>query len=189
MISGRNKIEIRFAGEGGQGLQAAASILGEAVMRSTDLYVCHSQNYGPESRGGLSYSDLILSVDEIDFPKIKSPDVLVCMSNESYLKFGKAMKSGYGFLLLLDPDMVTTATEKPEDSLRILHVPAAAVSESIFGTRIGANSVLLGALHTALSLEAPEAVEKLLKQTWPDLAKNNIQAFRTGIAIVREQDV
>ena len=100
------KLEIRFAGAGGQGLLAAASILGKSMILSSERYVCQSQNYGPESRGGLSYSDLIISDQEIDFPKVKIPNVLICMSNESFLKFKAMLSTGIVTHLLVDPEML-----------------------------------------------------------------------------------
>jgi len=183
MIGNRQKIEIRFAGEGGQGLQAAATVLGESLVHSSGLYVCQSQNYGPESRGGLSYSDLIISEWEIDFPKVKLPDVLVCMSNESYLKFRKQVESEKIFLLLIDPGLVTAAPAQLSEAVQVLRIPAAAISESIFESRIGANSVLLGALHSVLSLGSRDALEKLLRKKWPALANKNVEAFRKGITM------
>ena len=183
MIGNRTKIEIRFAGEGGQGLLSAATILGESLTLDTDLYVCQSQNYGPESRGGLSYSDLIISEGEIDFPKVKRPDILVCMSNEAYLKFKTQVESKAIFLLLIDPDLVTAAPYTLQGGGRLIRVPAAALSEQIFGSRIGANSVLLGTLHAVLSLGSRDALESVLRKTWPGLAGKNVQAFRKGIAM------
>ena len=100
------QLEIRFAGAGGQGLQAAATVLGKSLIQEPDLYVCQSQNYGPESRGGLSYADLIVSRDEIDFPKIKIPQILVCMSNESFLHFKPELTNQTITHLIVDPDMV-----------------------------------------------------------------------------------
>ena len=38
-----------------------------------------SQSYGPESRGGSSKADVIISDEDIDYPESKRPDVLLVM--------------------------------------------------------------------------------------------------------------
>ena len=181
---GNKKLEIRFAGAGGQGLQAAATILGKSLIRSTNKYVCQCQNYGPESRGGLSYSDLIISDEEIDFPKIKTPNVLVCMSNESFLKFRNELSRGIVTHLIVDPDMVTVrGVSKGRDGFKVYKISSTIASERIFGNRIGSNVVLVGALHTILNIGNTTEIEKTLAEEWPPLADKNIAAFRRGIEL------
>lgn len=178
------KLEIRFAGAGGQGLQAAATIIGKSLIRSSDFYVCQTQNYGPESRGGLSYSDIIISEEEIDFPKIKTPNILICMSNESLLKFKSEIKEKNLTHLIIDPEMVSIQDIQIEpDQIEFHSISATLTSEKIFGNRIGSNMVLLGALHGILGIGDPDTIEKTLAEEWPALADKNIAAFRKGIEL------
>ena len=44
--------EIRFCGSGGQGIIMAAIVLAEAAGVYDGKYVCQTQSYGPEARGG-----------------------------------------------------------------------------------------------------------------------------------------
>lgn len=186
-VKSSNKLEIRFAGAGGQGLQAAATVLGKSLIRSSEKYVCQSQNYGPESRGGLSYSDLIISDEEIDFPKIKIPDVLVCMSQESFLRFKPELIDGSVKTLVIDPEMVSMRDlSQKNDQLEIHTISATLASEKIVGNRISSNIVLVGALHVILNIGDSNAVEKVLAEEWPSLAEKNIAAYRRGIELAEE---
>ena len=54
----RERIEIRLAGEGGQGLILAGLILAEAAAVYDGKYACQTQSYGPEARGGASNSEV-----------------------------------------------------------------------------------------------------------------------------------
>ena len=187
-ISGfKDRYEIRFAGAGGQGLQAAASIFGKSLIKSSNLYVCQSQNYGPESRGGLSYSDLIISYTEIDFPKIKTPNILICMSNESFLKFRAELKEGGVKHLIIDPEMVSAKIDHGfSNRIQVYKISATLASEKIFGNRIGANTVLVGALHAILGIGDKSAIEETLAEEWPELSEKNCEAFRKGIQLGKE---
>ncbi len=182
-----DRLSVRFAGAGGQGLQAAAAILGESLVRSTDFFVCQAQNYGPESRGGLSYSDLIISRNEIDFPKIQIPDVLVLMSNESYLKFQRPIMDGSILRLIIDPDMVPVKQSAIRKiSVQTHLISATLASEAIFGNRIAANVVLVGAIHAILQIGDQNVIEAVLRDKWPVLADKNVSAFRKGIDLATE---
>jgi 2-oxoglutarate ferredoxin oxidoreductase subunit gamma len=186
----KNNIQIRFAGVGGQGLQAAATVLGKSFIISSKKYVCQTQNYGPESRGGLSYSDLIISDDEIDFPKIKIPDVLVCMSQESFLRFRPEMVNGSIQILVIDPEMVKIRDlPRKNPHLPIYSISATLASEEIVGSRISANMVLVGVLVSILKIGNPKSVEQVLKEEWPDLAEKNILAFRRGMELDKESQI
>ena len=186
-VKNENRLEIRFAGAGGQGLQAAATILGKSLILSSKKFVCQSQNYGPESRGGLSYSDLIISDEEIDFPKIKTPQILVCMSNESFLRFRSELGNGRITHLIVDPEMVALKNlPRGSEQVHIHKISATLASEDIFGNRVGSNTVLVGALHEILGIGKSNAIEKTLAEEWPSYSEKNIAAFRRGIQLGKE---
>jgi len=181
------KLEIRFAGIGGQGLQAAATIFGKALIQEKNKFVCQSQNYGPESRGGLSHADLIVSDQEIDFPKIKAPQVLVCMSNESFLKFKHEIIEGTLTHIIIDPMMVSVeASDLKNSEISLYTIPATLVSEKITGNRMSANVVLVGAVHKILKIGDQKVIEKIIAEEWPLLAEKNIAAFQKGIELAVE---
>ena len=67
----------RLAGEGGQGLITAGIILAAAAAEYTQYNATQTQSYGPESRGGASKADVIISDEDIDYPEMKTADYLV----------------------------------------------------------------------------------------------------------------
>ena len=75
----KTRFEIRIAGAGGQGIILAGIILAEAGTIQ-DLFVAQGQNYGPETRGGNSTSEVILSRSEIDFPRSTGLDILLSLT-------------------------------------------------------------------------------------------------------------
>jgi len=186
----KKKIEIRFAGAGGQGLQSAASVFGKSLILSTEKYICQAQNYGPESRGGLSYSDLIVSDEEIDFPKIRIPDILVCMSQEAFLRFKPQLLDGSVQILIMDPEMVNTRGVLEKNKyLKVFRISSTLISEEIAETRILSNTVLVGTLFGILQIGDQKSIEKVLKDEWPKLAKANVTAFRKGIELAQMNEV
>ena len=56
-----DRIEIRLAGEGGQGMILAGIILAEAAAIYDDKNAAQTQSYGPEARGGASQAEVIIS--------------------------------------------------------------------------------------------------------------------------------
>ena len=73
--------EIILSGSGGQGLILAGQILAEAVIRDGKNAV-QTQSYGPEARGGASKAEVIISNDDIDYPKVTKPDIVLAMSQK-----------------------------------------------------------------------------------------------------------
>ena len=86
-MKGSERIKIRIAGAGGQGVILASIILAEAAGIHDGFEVVQSQSYGPEARGGEAYSDIIVSEGEIHFPQPDKLDVLVALNQETYDKF------------------------------------------------------------------------------------------------------
>jgi len=85
------KKEIRLSGSGGQGLILAGIILAEGAILSK-LNAVQSQSYGPEARGGASKSEVILCDEEINFPKVRQPDMLLSLTQKSYNEYSKDLK-------------------------------------------------------------------------------------------------
>ena len=74
------RTEIRFAGFGGQGIIRSGLILSMAACIYGDKNAVQTQSYGPESRGGSCRSEVVIADDEIDYPKVDDPDIVVLMS-------------------------------------------------------------------------------------------------------------
>lgn len=110
------RYEIRLSGSGGQGLILMGIILAEAAGIYEGRYVSQTQNYGPEARGGTSKSEVVVSDEEIDYPKAMKLDLLLAMNQRSCDEFYRDLKPEG--LLIVDSTFVTqvpisTAVEIP----------------------------------------------------------------------------
>ena len=85
------RLEIRLAGMGGQGMILAGVLLADAAIRDGKNAV-QTQSYGPEARGGASRSEVIISSDEIDYPEVIQADVVLCMSQHACDKYAHPLK-------------------------------------------------------------------------------------------------
>jgi 2-oxoglutarate ferredoxin oxidoreductase subunit gamma len=173
---------IRLAGIGGQGLAKAGYILGKAVAVHDHNEAIYTQEYGPESRGGASASDVVVSPSPILEPFFEVPDILIAMVQAAVTKYRRAIRPHTQ--VLVDADLV--APDSIEGA-EVLAIPATRIAEGI-GIRAAANVVMLGflaALHpelaTVTSLE--EAVRTSVP---PKTIERNLEAFRAGHSFGRE---
>ncbi len=147
------RYEVRLSGSGGQGLILAGIILAEAAGIYDGKYVCQSQSYGPEARGGASKSEVIISDEEIDYPKAIKPDVLLAMNQSSCdLYFFDLKPNG---LLIVDSTFV-----KQTPTTKVVALPFTSVARKELGKEMVANVVALGSLvflSGAVSLKSLEA--------------------------------
>ena len=170
------RTEIRFAGFGGQGIIRSGLIVAMAACLYSDKNAVQTQSYGPESRGGSCRSEVVIADEEIDFPKVDDPDVVVIMSQEAYHKYVADAKKGA--TILVDPDMVTDRDDPP--NAKIYNVPATKMAEEM-GKTIIANVVMLGALSALTDIAPPEAMKKAILRNVPKGTEElNTTAFQKG---------
>ena len=93
-----NRVRLVFSGSGGQGVITAAIILAEAAVIHEGKNATQSQSYGAAARGGSTRSDIIISETEIDFPEVMQPNILVCLTQDSYNTYSSIIRPG-GILL------------------------------------------------------------------------------------------
>jgi len=170
------RIEVRFAGFGGQGIIKSGIIVAAAASIHEDRNAVQTQSYGPESRGGACKSEVVISDDEIDFPKVVEPGVLVVMSQHAYNDYAEDVKAGG--TVILDPDMIPR--EKSLKGLKIYRVPATKMAEEL-GRKIVANIVMIGAFVSITKLMNEEAVKESIKENIPKGTEElNLAAFEKG---------
>jgi 2-oxoglutarate ferredoxin oxidoreductase subunit gamma len=167
---------IVFTGFGGQGIVLAGDILGKAATLYDHKHATMTQNYGPEARGGACSSQVIISGEEILFPCVEEPEILVCMSQEAYTKSIKSLRPDG--TLIWDTDLVhTRKTDLPG---KIFHIPATRFAEQL-GTKMMANIVMLGFFSAVEPIVHAEALKKAVLDSVPGSTKdNNTHAFNKG---------
>jgi 2-oxoglutarate ferredoxin oxidoreductase subunit gamma len=170
------RYEIRLAGSGGQGLILAGIILAEGAGIYEGKFVCQTQSYGPEARGGASKAEVVISDIDIDYPKAIEPDVLVALNQKSLDTYMLDVKPGG--LLLVDADLVQEAPAS-----RTVAVPFTRIAREQLGRVMVANIVALGALAQltgAVTLEGLEAA--VLARVPKGTEELNKQALAAGVA-------
>lgn len=166
--------EIIVTGFGGQGIVLAGRILGQAAVLGDKKESTLVQSYGPESRGGACSAQVIVSNTVIQYPYIKTPDVLVCMSQSAYDKHKDCLKPDGQ--LLVDRDLVETDGRR-----EFFAIPSTRMAEEL-GRTMMANIIMIGftvaitgviseiAARDAVISSVPKGTEKL-----------NTQAFTKGV--------
>ncbi|MEM3696189.1 MAG: 2-oxoacid:ferredoxin oxidoreductase subunit gamma [Candidatus Bathyarchaeia archaeon] len=170
------RIEIRFAGFGGQGIIKSGIITATAACIYSGKNAVQTQSYGPESRGGACKSEVVISEEEIDFPKVVEPEILVVMSQHAYNEYAENVKTGG--TIILDPDMVPH--EKELKNVKVFKVPATRIAEEL-GRKIVANIAMLGAFVAITGVLDNEAVKESIKVNVPKGTEElNLKAFEKG---------
>lgn len=177
--------EIRFAGFGGQGIALAGYITGKAAAVFDGRQAVLRQNYGPESRGGASASEVILADAPIDYPALGLPNCLVLMSREARITYGDSVAGDA--TVILDSDLVEEIGLNPR--LTVRKVPATRLADEL-GRRIVANMVMLGFFTAVTGLVSREAMEEAIRTTVPPRTIDlNLNAFASGFAAGVGQEV
>jgi len=168
------RYELRFSGSGGQGMILAGIIMAEAACIYGEKNAVQSQSYGPESRGGASKAEVIISGQPIDYPKATSIDCMLAMTQEACSKYHHDIKPGG--ILLIDSDEVK---EAPKGDFRVLSFPIIETARKELGKTIVANIISLGMITEITGIVTHEAIEKAVlarvPQAFLDLNKKAIQ--------------
>lgn len=144
-----DRFEIRLSGSGGQGMILASVILAEAIGMDYSKNVVQSQSYGPEARGGASKADVVVSSNEIYYPKAMQLDMLLCMTQESLDKYYPNLhKDG---VLIVDSGLVKNI---PTDDFYGL--PFTKIAREQAGHVMVANVVALGAIAAFTGIVSKE---------------------------------
>lgn len=166
-----------FSGSGGQGVITAAIILAEAAVLHENINAVQSQSYGPEARGGATRSDIIISEDPINFPKVIQPNVLVCLTQAAYNKFSGIIRPGG--LLITDSRFVTI--ERKIDAQQYGLPMFESVMEKL-KKPIVFNICMLGTVLGLTEVIEPASVRKTLKTRIPSqFLELNHQALDLGL--------
>jgi 2-oxoglutarate ferredoxin oxidoreductase subunit gamma len=169
------RFEIRLAGSGGQGLVLGGVILAEAAILE-GKNACQSQSYGPESRGGASKSEVIISDEEIDYPKATHVDLLLCMTEAAADKYVKEAPDTC--LIIADSDLVPG--EIPS-KYRQVKAPITRLAKEAVGREFVANIVALGLISELTGIVSSESLEKAVLARVPKGTEElNKKAIRAG---------
>ncbi|MEI7430486.1 MAG: 2-oxoacid:acceptor oxidoreductase family protein [Betaproteobacteria bacterium] len=174
------KWNICISGTGGQGIVLAGIILAEAAILE-DKHSIQIQSYGPEARGGASKSEVIISDQEIDYPKVLTADVLLAMSQQACDKYANMLRPGGK--LIVDSNSVESV---PDVNAEVLQIPFTTIAKEQCGKAMFANIIALGALVARTGMIREESLyEAVLARVPPGTEKVNRQALASGLELGR----
>lgn len=178
-----DRYEIRLSGSGGQGIILISVILADALGVCNGKYVCQTQSYGPEARGGKSKAEVVASSSPIDYPKATKLDLLLAMNQASCDAYFFDFKPNG--LLLVDSTFVEQIPTN-----RSVAIPFTQIARDMFGKEIVANMVALGAVGHLCPIVKTDNLEKALLRHVPKGTEGlNRRALHTGIDAVKEVDL
>ncbi len=179
----RDRIEVLFWGIGGQGLVLASIILAEAVGVYEGKNVVQSQAYTAVVRGGTSKASVVISEkEEILFPQVISPDILIAFSQEAYVSNKKNLTPTTK--VIYDSDMV-----KIEDGVNFekFGIPFFKIAREELKIPFAGNILALGALSAITKIVGLPALEKaLLTKIREEYHDINRKALERGFDLGRE---
>jgi 2-oxoglutarate ferredoxin oxidoreductase subunit gamma len=169
------RYEIRLSGSGGQGLIVAGIILAEAAGIYDGKFVCQTQSYGPEARGGASKAEVVISDEEIDYPKAIKPDLLLAMNQKSCDTYFFDLKPKG--MLIVDSTLV-----RQLPSTMTISIPFTQMAREMVGKEVMANIVALGALATLTGVVSLNSLEAAVLNRVPSGTEElNKKALQCGI--------
>ncbi|HNX30767.1 MAG TPA: 2-oxoacid:acceptor oxidoreductase family protein [Holophaga sp.] len=177
------KTEIRLGGLGGQGVILCASIIGKCASIFGGKQATLIQAFGPEARGSACSAQVILSDEAIGYPYVKTPDILVLMSQDAYNQFIPQLKPEG--LVLYEEELVALDGKLPKGA-KAVGIPATRFAEEL-GRRLVLNIVMVGFFAGATGLVSWEAIEQAVKSSVPKGTEElNLKALKKGYDYGRE---
>ncbi|MGY5877212.1 MAG: 2-oxoacid:acceptor oxidoreductase family protein [Candidatus Thorarchaeota archaeon] len=173
-----SRYEVRIGGFGGQGIVTMAMVLGETLSLIDKKFVVQTQSYGPEARGGASKSEIVISDDEIDYPKVQTPDVFVVLSRAAYLEYVDGLKDDG--VLIIDEDLVEIEGDLA-DGITIYKVPATRIADEQVGNKQATNVVMLGVFCSITGKVSVEGLKQRIEERWPRFKESNLKALELGL--------
>ena len=177
------RYEVRLSGSGGQGIIMAAIVLAEAAGVYDEKFVCQSQSYGPEARGGTCKAEVIISNQTIDYPKAIKPDLLLSMNQEACDTYFPDLKTDG--LLVVDSTLVHQVPTN-----RVAAIPFTRIARKEIGKEMVANMVALGAVGVLSQIMSLKSLEQALMARVPKGTEEiNSKALHAGIEAAKRIDL
>jgi 2-oxoglutarate ferredoxin oxidoreductase subunit gamma len=170
--------KVRLTGAGGQGIILISIILADAAL-SEDNFVVQSQSYGPEARGGMCKAEVIVGKEEIDFPKIEQPDILLALSQTSVDNYCNQTREDC--LIIADSSL-----HLPKCKAKTVQIPILETAHHKLNSDITANVIALGAINSLVGIVKHDSLEKaVLKYVPKSAGELNKKALQEGEALAK----
>jgi len=177
-----------MAGFGGQGILFLGNILAQAAMRQ-GLQTTYMPTYGVAMRGGTANCVVRLSDGEIGSPLLEAPDAAIILNQQSFDKFRSLVQPNG--LIIANSSMITPSENGPEDTVRVVYIPATTIALESVGTERSTNMVALGAFLASDTAIKAETIDNIFEEERNPaklkLVKTNKIALQAGMAYLRNK--
>jgi 2-oxoglutarate ferredoxin oxidoreductase subunit gamma len=173
-----NRVELRMAGLGGQGIVMQGRILAAAAIYD-GKEATQVETYGMQQRGGDVRTDVVISDEEIDFPEVTKANVLVAMAQQALDKNRGCLRPGG--ILVIDSSHID-GSKIDCDASRVCSIPASQIAEKELGNPLVTSVLMLGGLMGVTGLLSRTSMERAIAESVPAKAQElNLRAFRRGL--------
>ena len=164
----------------------AAVILAEAALYGEGLNAVQTQVYGPEARGGSARSDVIIADNEIWFPKVLEPNILVCLSQMAYDRYSALVRPGG--IVVTDPFYVRRWQHANSREIEVpLHETIVRLNGAGERSTQGINMCLLGALSRLTPVVSFDSIRDSVGEHFGSTYRDaNLRALEAGAGLVKE---
>ena len=170
------KTEVKIGGFGGQGVILTGYVIGKAASIFDTKNATMTQSFGPEARGSACSSQLIISDETILYPYVKTPRIMVIMSQEAFNKFSPQIDPKG--TILIEEDLVDPKGLPP--TVKLFGVPGTRIAEEL-GKKVILNMVMAGFFTAVTELVSKNAMRKAIETSVPKGTEPlNLMAFEKG---------
>ena len=173
-------INLRIAGEAGQGVVALGEIL-VGALTSAGLQVLTGKSYMSRVRGGLNWSDIRIGDCELHGLKVRA-ELLAVLTPEALDVLRDDVSPGG--IILADSAIAATGD--------VISIDFSGISNGICGSAIMANTAAAGAMFALLGYE-PEPLKNYLQQVFAkkrdEIVQNNLKSALAGYRAAAEKQV
>jgi 2-oxoglutarate ferredoxin oxidoreductase subunit gamma len=167
-----DKRQLIMGGLGGQGIILSGIIIAEAAVMDGKFAV-QTQNYGPESRGGASRTDVIISDNEIFYPKVACADIFLALSQEAFDKYFKY--TSQSSLVILDNNI------KVKDSMNNCKFNIIEYAYNSLKKPMTVNMISLGIINGLSQAVSEESMKRAIEAKVPrGTFEINYSAYECG---------
>lgn len=172
--------EIRLSGSGGQGLILAGIILARAAVIDKHK-VTQTQSYGPESRGGYSRADVIISDRDIYFPEATNFNCLLALTQEACDKYLFDLRDTG--ILIIDTTFVKNLALAADNTYEL---PFTEIAMEKLGSPISTNVLSLAFLVKVTGIVSESAMETSIRESVkPAFVDLNLKAMKLGLDLAK----
>jgi 2-oxoglutarate ferredoxin oxidoreductase subunit gamma len=170
------RTEIKISGFGGQGVILSGYIIGRAASIYDNKFATMTQAFGPEARGSACSAQVIVSDEQITYPYITAPNLMVLMSQNAYSKFSSELVAGG--ILITEEELVSTNNLRKD--VKHFSIPATRFAEEL-GKKIVLNIIMMGFTTAISNVVHEQAMIEAVKVSVPKGTEElNLKAFQKG---------